>query len=232
MVSNTRIIFLTKILVIILVPIVLFLSNTLLMFNSCYIKFEYSKENFQKSTKFSDEQRLNASTELIGFVRDKIELVKIEKTGLYDERELKHLNDVKALTNNLFVTEKLCLFLLISIIIFINLIEKNAFASLSSLFYGFLLALILSFCIFLIVYFSFDWFFIKFHEIFFPQGFWSFDEQSTLIQLYPEKFWFDSGVLLLFLVFFESLSLVGIIYLLMRKLKSKKLKYIHINNNT
>jgi integral membrane protein (TIGR01906 family) len=35
----------------------------------------------------------------------------------------------------------------------------------------------------------FEPFFIKFHELLFPQGNWSFPENSILIQLYPEYFW-------------------------------------------
>ncbi|TLP76837.1 DUF1461 domain-containing protein [Nesterenkonia sphaerica] len=41
-----------------------------------------------------------------------------------------------------------------------------------------------------------DWrlFFTEFHNLFFPQGNWSFPSDSTLIRLYPEQFWIDAGI--------------------------------------
>jgi integral membrane protein (TIGR01906 family) len=39
-------------------------------------------------------------------------------------------------------------------------------------------------------------FFIGFHEVFFPQGNWTFDWSDSLIRLFPDRFWFDAGVLI------------------------------------
>lgn len=39
--------------------------------------------------------------------------------------------------------------------------------------------------------------FVGFHVLFFSPGTWSFSEDSGLIRLFPEKFWFDTAVALL-----------------------------------
>lgn len=37
-------------------------------------------------------------------------------------------------------------------------------------------------------------FFTEFHNLFFPQGNWSFASESALIRLYPNQFWIDAGI--------------------------------------
>lgn len=39
-----------------------------------------------------------------------------------------------------------------------------------------------------------NWFFVTFHQTLFPSGNWSFSPESSLIQLFPEIFWFRFGV--------------------------------------
>ncbi len=39
-------------------------------------------------------------------------------------------------------------------------------------------------------------FFTRFHELLFPPGSWTFAYSQTLIRLFPERLWFDVGVLL------------------------------------
>jgi integral membrane protein (TIGR01906 family) len=42
---------------------------------------------------------------------------------------------------------------------------------------------------------SFNWFFDKFHEIFFPQGNWQFPEGDHMITMFPDGFWSDTTLL-------------------------------------
>jgi integral membrane protein (TIGR01906 family) len=41
----------------------------------------------------------------------------------------------------------------------------------------------------------FDWFFTKFHKIFFSSGTWQFYTSDTLIRLFPERFWMDTFII-------------------------------------
>jgi integral membrane protein (TIGR01906 family) len=41
----------------------------------------------------------------------------------------------------------------------------------------------------------FDWFFTKFHNVFFSSGTWMFYTSDTLIRLFPERFWMDTFII-------------------------------------
>lgn len=44
----------------------------------------------------------------------------------------------------------------------------------------------------IIVPLQFRWFFVEFHHLFFMGDSWLFPRSDTLIQLFPEQFWFDA----------------------------------------
>lgn len=52
--------------------------------------------------------------------------------------------------------------------------------------------------LFIALFILFAWrvFFVQFHELLFPPGTWTFAYTDGLIRLFPEKFWFDAGVLM------------------------------------
>jgi len=57
-------------------------------------------------------------------------------------------------------------------------------------------------------------FFVQFHELLFPPGTWTFAYSDSLIRLFPEKFWFDFGVLLSVLAFSLGLIVTGLGWIL------------------
>ena len=71
----------------------------------------------------------------------------------------------------------------------------------------------------LVVFILLSWqtFFITFHDVFFPPGTWTFDWESSLIRIFPDKFWFDAFSIPLGAVFLLSLALWGIGSLLVRR---------------
>lgn len=46
-----------------------------------------------------------------------------------------------------------------------------------------------------LVLFSFNTFFVSFHNVFFQAGTWQFLYSDTLIRLFPERFWQDAFLL-------------------------------------
>jgi len=52
-----------------------------------------------------------------------------------------------------------------------------------------------------------DVFFTGFHELLFPPDTWTFPTSDTLIRLYPEKFWMDVGMVVVGLVLVQALLL-------------------------
>lgn len=49
--------------------------------------------------------------------------------------------------------------------------------------------------------------FVLFHELLFPQGNWAFPADSLLIQLFPDRFWFEAAVALVGLTCVEAAAL-------------------------
>ena len=219
---KNKVVLLSKILVVLLIPIVLFTINVMLMINPYYVKYEYSKEDFPPSERFSEEERFNSSTQVIEYLRNTTSLDSLKETGLYAQKELEHLKNVRLLTKKFFLAQKVSVVLLVYLILFAILLDKNRWSVISFVFFGCLVSLVIVLWMFVIGYFDFNWLFTKFHEVLFPRGSWSFGSQDTLIQLYPEKFWVDSGFLLLSLIFIESLLLSAVTLVLMRRLKKTK----------
>lgn len=100
--------------------------------------------------------------------------------------EVDHLTDVKRLLNQARLLTLLSWGILISYL----LIWKPQVSHLSAaikrslLIYGSLTTLTIVF-----LFFFWQTSFVFFHQLFFPNGNWSFYENSTLIRLFPETFW-------------------------------------------
>ena len=60
-------------------------------------------------------------------------------------------------------------------------------------------------------------FFTQFHELLFPPGTWTFFYSDSLIRLFPEKFWFDLGVILSVGTLVEGILVAGLGYWLLRR---------------
>lgn len=72
----------------------------------------------------------------------------------------------------------------------------------------------------LIIVVSWDWFFVTFHELLFPPDTWMFLYTDSLIRLFPEKFWFDYGVLVVGSVLVQGVLLAGIGRIALRRAHS------------
>jgi len=68
-----------------------------------------------------------------------------------------------------------------------------------------------------IVPLQFQWFFVKFHHLFFEGESWLFPRTDTLIQLFPEQFWFNALQTWLLLVIATSSALAAGSYLWIRR---------------
>ncbi len=217
-----KLVLLSKLLIVLIIPIALVSVNVVTLFTPYYVRYEYSKKNFPDSERFTKEERLKISEQVIGYLKNTTSLSKLEETGLFNERESKHISDVRILVDKLFLIQKISVILLVYSILFTILLDKNKWDVIRYVLFGAIFTISIGLFLFAMVYLDFNPFFIKFHEILFPQGYWSFDTQDTLIQLYPKKFWVDSGVILLTLVLAEALILSLASYVLMRRLKKRE----------
>ncbi len=94
--------------------------------------------------------------------------------------EFKHIQDVRRIIAKIPLT----IFLIIAVASYLTKMDHKVSIN-EVINYSFISLLLL----FLVGTFLFMPFFIVFHEVLFPQGNWSFPTNSILIQLYPEKFW-------------------------------------------
>ena len=69
----------------------------------------------------------------------------------------------------------------------------------------------------LLVLLAWNWFFIAFHGVFFDAGTWTFNWSDSLIRLFPDKFWFDAGVLLVGGALVAGVIVMGVGYVLGRR---------------
>jgi integral membrane protein (TIGR01906 family) len=114
---------------------------------------------------------------------------------VYNERELHHMVDVKRVVKaTLWVWYGTLVFLLGVGIwawrggwwgIYKNGLARGGWFTVS------LLVLIIFF-----VLFSFNTFFVTFHNVFFQPGTWQFEFSDTLIRLFPERFWQDAFIMI------------------------------------
>ncbi|MCX8178558.1 MAG: DUF1461 domain-containing protein [Candidatus Aenigmarchaeota archaeon] len=129
------------------------------------------------------------------------------------ENEIAHLNDVKIMLffSNLFL--KIAFMFLIFLAIFKWHLTLDA-AKIGSF-------MMIGFSFFTLIYslFFFDNFFTNFHKIFFPNGNWSFDPSSTLIQLFPLDFWYKTSFIFISINIFDGFVLFFLYYFL-KKTKS------------
>ncbi len=122
----------------------------------------------------------NYQAEIIGYLSNKNKLPQ-EMTDL----EFSHMTDVKGVIDytNLFTLFSLLLILLFYFILKIRNKLKLFYQSLKI---ASLSVLFLTIFLLISVVFNFDYLFIIFHEIFFPQGNWLFPASSQMIQAFPE----------------------------------------------
>jgi integral membrane protein (TIGR01906 family) len=65
-----------------------------------------------------------------------------------------------------------------------------------ALYYGGVATAVVLLALALFILLGWSIFFVQFHELLFPPGTWTFAYSDSLIRLFPEKFWFDLGVIL------------------------------------
>lgn len=150
----------------------------------------------------SDSQRLNLAQTAVSYLRlwappeTVIHLLAEQTlsdgTPLYTPAELNHLVDVKHLTDIIRIAGLASLWLLFISILFLPPPLPRFHALRQTAVGGFLL-IPLTFILLLFASLLWPLFFVKFHELLFATGTWTFAETAGLIRLFPELFWFRVG---------------------------------------
>jgi integral membrane protein (TIGR01906 family) len=208
---------------IVLIPVVMLLTAVRLLLTDAFINFEYNMPGFPPdSFGLSMEDRLRwAPVALDYLLNDEgIEFLgelKFEDGGsLYNQRELRHMADVKQLTKTALRTWQVGLLILGALGAAV-IITQGSQRLLEHLNDASRLTLIIMGVLALGVIVAFSVLFVGFHRIFFEGSTWLFPTSDTLIRLFPQRFWRDAFILLSLGTALPS----GAIYLISRLLLAR-----------
>jgi integral membrane protein (TIGR01906 family) len=199
-------------------------SINFMIFNKEFYYSQYEKNGAYKT--LGVELSNNITSNTLKYFHNKAEL------SYFTESEKSHMSDVKKIiytTSTIYYSAIMIIMLLFFYCYrryknnnhsFVNIVSK-------SMIFGSLAAIIFLSIIFVIAVFGFDGFFIGFHEIFFPQGNWTFDNTSLLITLFPQSFFINIGLRIFLYAMFQSLIFFGIGYYIRKKINVFEKHYAH-----
>jgi integral membrane protein (TIGR01906 family) len=138
------------------------------------------------------------------------------ESALYNQDEIDHMIDVKRLTDAIRIGA-----IVLGVVIAAGAVvigRSGGRAALAqTVWRGGLSTGIILAVVALFVLLAWETFFVQFHELLFPPGSWTFLYTDSLIRLFPEKFWFDFGVLVTVGTLVEGLLLAVIGRILLRR---------------
>jgi integral membrane protein (TIGR01906 family) len=188
---------LIRYLIVVSVPVALVMMMVRLLMTPAFPEVEYRMPGFPNDPYgFTMDERLEYSKiaieyllndEGIEFLGD---LTFEDGRPLYNQRELKHMVDVKVVTQAALQVWYVSLVILFGMGIWAK--QRDWWdVYKAALVQGSWLTVVLLGAIVLFVLAAFGVAFVWFHEIFFEAGTWTFLYSDTLIRLFPERFWQD-----------------------------------------
>lgn len=115
---------------------------------------------------------------------------------LYNQRELKHMVDVKRITDAIRWLALATAVPVTGGLLFLLRRPRTRQAGCLALGQGGVFTVILLSGIASLILFGWRFFFYQFHGLLFPSGTWTFAATDSLMRLYPERFFFDVGVVI------------------------------------
>lgn len=182
----------------ILIPFFLIITAVRLLLNPLFLRIEYNLPTFPPDPYgFTTQDRLYWAGISLDYLLNSagIEFLSEQRladgSSLYNERELRHMLDVKILVQNILaVWYILLIFLVISFLLakrgkwitgYWLSLERGGWMTV-----GLILLILIS------VALSFSALFTAFHRVFFEGESWIFRYSDTLIRLFPMRFWQDA----------------------------------------
>lgn len=122
----------------------------------------------------------------------------LPRTGapLYNERELNHMMDVKRITDAIRWLALATAVPVMGGLLFLLRRPRTRQAGYLALGQGGMFTVILLSGLAGLILFGWGFFFYQFHGLLFPSGTWTFAATDSLMRLYPERFFFDVGVMM------------------------------------
>jgi integral membrane protein (TIGR01906 family) len=155
---------------------------------------------------FTDEERLERAEATLDYLRQTepadevifmLEELRLPDTDdpLYNDEEIGHMIDVKNVADSFRRIMWVLGVIVIGGLIFLLAGPQTRPAGYKALYHGGLFTAVILLVMGLLVAVAWNFVFVQFHEILFPPGTWTFAFEDSLIRLFPERFWFDFGLL-------------------------------------
>ncbi len=179
---------------------------------------------------WSDEVRLELGTATLDYIQrpevaedvihliEDLRLPEDPSLPLYNEREIGHMLDVKHLFDGIKRLLRILFVVVPAGLIALFFLDRSQMYD--AIYRGGWATIILLASIAIFILVGWSLFFTTFHELLFPPGTWTFYYTDSLIRLFPEKFWFDVGVI----ISVSSLLLGVVVMFIGRYLVRSKLK--------
>jgi integral membrane protein (TIGR01906 family) len=225
---NTSFVTLLRWLVVLAMPFFLGFTTIRLIVSEWYPRYEYAKENFPADPfGFTQEERLELALVAVGYLRrpeaaeEVIYLLEEQQIpgtadSLYNEEEISHMVDVKHVTDAIRGISWIATVVVVGGLAVLLMRPETRPIGYQALYYGGVVTTVILLALALFILLGWSIFFVQFHELLFPPGTWTFARSDSLIRLFPEKFWFDLGVLLSVGTLLEGILVGAIGYWLVR----------------
>ena len=198
-----------------LVPFLLVLTAARLIMLPWFMQLEYQRPGFPEDVYgFTQEDRLLYAPIVLEYLFNDQDISFINRLEFddgirfFNEDELRHMVDVKNVTQKVFRLLYLAWF---TIFIIFGVMYRYAYLQpyvKSGLVQGGIFALSIIGTLIVVISVTWDTFFTSFHNLFFTPGTWQFAFSDTLIRLFPEQFWADASLVVGGLTIFFSLCLI------------------------
>lgn len=216
-----------SVLVVVTLPWFLALTSLLPLLTPAFLRLQYARPDVPPSARFSAQERQAfaqaaahylVSTEGIDYLAN---LTGQDGSPLFNERELTHMVDVKVLLGQAIALDVVLALLFAACMGILLSQEETTDRTPRYLLAGSLVAPALAICALIVVPLQFQWFFVEFHHVFFEGETWLFPRTDTLIQLFPEQFWFNALQAWLLLIVAASIALAVGSYAWMRRVRTR-----------
>jgi integral membrane protein (TIGR01906 family) len=192
------------------IPIALILTNVFIFMTPNWLAYQYSQPDFPPSVRFTPQDRYRLASESIEYIRGNRTLEQFKALDVYDEREIKHMVDVRDLVDKVKVGLPMVAILIIVSLAALARQKENRALAARGLLNGAILTIGLFVAIGLFAAIGFQTFFTLFHKVFFEGDTWLFNYTDSLIQFYPLPFWFATSLALVATTIVEAL-IIGLI---------------------
>ena len=173
--------------------------------SSSYIRFAFGRDALKVEQRgIPTDERLALAVPSTRFItrpqeRQKLYELELAGTPLYTEGEVEHLVDVQVRVWQLTQLAMAGLLFILAIgfrVLRTKTSSGRRIAFARGLKRGAQLSLSIIVLIGLSIVLAWEWTFVTFHKLLFKPGTWQFSADSALIQLFPDRFWYDTAVLL------------------------------------